>query len=138
MRSRGTRTGGGSDVAGRMEWIREPDTRGVPENEPARDAEGKPFTGILTGNSEADAMIHDMVTEGGEPWDSAVSAMYEANDHTFALPANPADAEFTTAMQDAVNSVLNGEATAEDALAKAQDSAQKSLDDAWAKLESAD
>ena len=45
------------------------------------------------------------------------------------------DAEFTTAMQDAVNSVLNGQATPADALAKAQTSAQKALDDAWAKLD---
>ena len=37
--------------------------------------------------------------------------MYEANDNTVSLPANPADAEFEQAMQDAVNSVLNGEAT---------------------------
>lgn len=103
----------------------------------ARNAEGKPFTGILTGNAEADQMIQGMVTEGGEPWDTAVAKMYEANENTFSLPANPADAEFTTAMQDAVNSVLNGQATPADALAKAQTSAQKALDDAWAKLDKA-
>jgi len=61
--------------------------------------------------------------------------MYEANDNTFSLPANPADAEFKTAMQDAVNSVLNGQATPQDALAKAQQTAQKALDDAWAELD---
>jgi multiple sugar transport system substrate-binding protein len=101
----------------------------------ARDKDGKPFTGILTGNKKADDMIQGMVTSGGQPWDTAVSKMYEANEHTFSLPANPADAEFTTALQDAVNSVLNGQAEPRDALAKAQQTAQKALDDGWAQLE---
>ena len=101
-----------------------------------RDEEGKPFTGILTGNAEADEIIQGMVTSGGEPWDTAVAKMYEANDNTFALPANPADAEFKSALQDAVNSVLNGQATPEEAMATAQETAQSALDEAWAKLES--
>ena len=104
----------------------------------AREAEGKPFTGILTGNADADSEIQGMVTSGGEPWDTAVAKMYEANDNTFSLPANPADAEFKTALQDAVNSVLNGKAEPADALAKAQETAQSALDDAWAKLEQED
>jgi multiple sugar transport system substrate-binding protein len=102
----------------------------------ARDEEGKPFTGILTGNTKADAMIRDMTTSGGEPWDTAVAKMYEANDSTFSLPANPADAEFKSALFDAVNSVLNGKASPEEALAKAQENAQSALDEAWASLES--
>ncbi|WP_173922737.1 ABC transporter substrate-binding protein [Agromyces sp. Marseille-P2726] len=101
----------------------------------AREAEGKPFTGILTGNTVADEQIREMVTSGGEPWDSGIEAMYEANDHTVSLPANPADAEFEQAMQDAVNSVLNGEATPEEALAKAQETAQKALDEGWQTIE---
>ncbi|MGN6221840.1 MAG: ABC transporter substrate-binding protein [Microbacterium sp.] len=100
----------------------------------ARKADGKPFTGILTANAKADQMIHDMTTSGGEPWDTAVSKMYEANDNTFSMPANPADAEFKSAMFDAVNAVLDGKAEAKDALADAQKTAQSALDDAWAKL----
>ena len=100
-----------------------------------REEEGKPFTGILTANSVADEQIREMVTSGGEPWDSGIDAVYEANDNTVSLPANPADAEFEQAMQDAVNSVLNGEATPEEALAKAQDTAQKALDEGWQTLE---
>lgn len=76
-----------------------------------------------------------MVTSGGEPWDSGIAAMYEANDHSVAQPANPADAEFEDAMQSAVNKVLNGQATPEEALAEAQETAQKALDDAWSELE---
>ena len=102
----------------------------------AREEEGKPFTGILTGNAEADEIIQGLVTSGGEPWDTAVAKMYEANDSTFALPANPADAEFKSALQDAVNSVLNGQATPEEAMTAAQETAQSALDEAWAKLES--
>ena len=100
-----------------------------------REEEGKPFTGILTANSVADEQIREMVTSGGEPWDSGIDAVYEANDNTVSLPANPADAEFEQAMQDAVNSVLNGEATPEEALAEAQDTAQKALDEGWQTLE---
>ena len=103
-----------------------------------REDEGKPFTGILTGNTDADEAIREMVTSGGEPWDSGVEAMYEANDHAVSLPANPADAEFEQAMQDAVNGVLNGEATPEEALAEAQATAQEALDEGWEKLESRD
>lgn len=101
----------------------------------ARDAEGKPFTGILTGNVAADEIVRELVSDGGEPWNTAVAAMYEANDHTFALPANPADAEFKSAMFDAVNQVLNGQATAADALAAAQEEAQSALDEGWAEIE---
>lgn len=104
----------------------------------AREAEGKPFTGLLTGNGEADELIQGMVTSGGEPWDTAVAKMYEANESTFALPANPADAEFKAALQDAVNAVLNGQSTPRAALAAAQETAQKALDEAWTKLESED
>jgi multiple sugar transport system substrate-binding protein len=100
----------------------------------AREAEGKPFTGILTANAKADQMIRDMTTSGGEPWDTAVAKMYEANDSTFSMPANPADAEFKAAMFDAVNAALDGKATPADALADAQKEAQSALDDAWSKL----
>ena len=96
-----------------------------------REEEGKPFTGILTGNTVADDQIRELVTSGGEPWDSGIAAMYEANDHTFTLPANPADAEFEDAMFGAVNKVLNGEASAQEALDQAQETAQKALDKAW-------
>ena len=101
----------------------------------ARNAEDKPFTGILTANAAADEKVESMVTSGGEPWDSGVEAMYDANDHTFSLPANPADAEFINAMQDAVNKVLNGQAEPEAALGDAQKVAQKALDSAWAKFD---
>lgn len=100
-----------------------------------REEEGKPFTGVLTGNSIADEQIRAMVTSGGQPWDDGVAAMYEANDNAFSMPANPADAEFKTAWLDAVNSVLNGQGAAQSALDQAQETAQSALDEAWDKLE---
>jgi multiple sugar transport system substrate-binding protein len=99
----------------------------------ARAEEGLQFTGLLTGNKEADQRIRDELVEpsGEENWDGAVEAMYEANDNTFAFPANPADADFRTAWMDAVNRVLNGQAEPADALAQAQEKAQAALDSAW-------
>ena len=100
-----------------------------------REEEGTPFTGILTGNSVADEQIREMVTSGGEPWDSRRRRDVRGERQHRLAAANPADAEFEQAMQDAVNSVLNGEATPEEALAEAQDTAQKALDEGWQTLE---
>jgi multiple sugar transport system substrate-binding protein len=72
---------------------------------------------------------------GDETWDAAVEATYEANDNTFSMPANPAGEEFETAWQDAVNRVLNGQQSPEEAMKQAQKEGQKALDDAWAELE---
>ena len=98
-----------------------------------RNKDGKPFTGVLTGNDEADAEIQAMTTATEDPWKTGVEAMYQANDNTFALPPNPADAEFKTAWQDAVNRVLNGQQDPQEALDQAQEEAQAVLDEAWAK-----
>lgn len=103
-----------------------------------REEDGLPFTGILTGNTVADEQIQGMTTADEEPWASGVAAMYEANENTFSLPANPADAEFEDAMFEAVNSVLNGEAEPADALAEAQETSQAALDEGWAELEAGD
>lgn len=95
---------------------------------------GQLFTGLLTGNAEADEQIREQFVpdDAPEPWASAISAIYEANDNTFSLPANPADAEFKTAWQDAVNRVLNGQAGAQESLEQGQQEAQAALDEAWA------
>jgi multiple sugar transport system substrate-binding protein len=98
-----------------------------------REESGQLFTGLLTGNAQADEQIRELVPEDApEPWISAINAMYEANDAAFTLPANPADAEFKTAWQDAVNRVLNGQAAAQESLDQGQEEAQAALDEAWA------
>lgn len=101
-----------------------------------RGADGKPFTGLLTANTVADEQIRAMVTDaGGDNWNDAIDAMYEANDNSFALPASPADAEFKSIWQDAVNRVLNGEMTVQESLDRGQNEAQDALDEGWADLE---
>lgn len=98
----------------------------------AREAEGKPFTGILTGNEQADEQIKEMVGDSAAaPWGDAIEAIYEANEHSFSFAASPADAEFTSIWQDAVNAVLTDGADPQTALSSAQEKAQSALDDAW-------
>lgn len=98
-----------------------------------RDRGDAAFTGLLTGNEEADGQIRDLVQPtGSEVWDQAVEATYLANDHTFSLPATPAGNEFEQAWQDGVNRVLNGQQSPEEAMQQAQDEAQEALDGAWA------
>ena len=101
-----------------------------------RKKDGGLFTGLLTGNTEADEQIEAMVEPSGDQkWDTAVEKTYEANDATFSLPANPAGEEFETAWQDAVNRVLNGQEKPQEAMARAQEEAQTALDEAWSTLD---
>lgn len=104
-----------------------------------REEEKKPFTGLFTANQSADDQIKakyvDASTALESPWKEAVEASYTANDASFSMPAMPADAEFKQAWLDAVNRVLNGDATATDSLAAGQKEAQAALDKAWADLD---
>jgi len=101
----------------------------------ARAADGKPFTGILTGNSVADDKIQELIgSDVAQPWKDAIDAIYEANSNSFSLPADPADAEFTQIWHDAVNAVLTNGADPKQSLEAAQKKAQTALDSAWAKV----
>jgi multiple sugar transport system substrate-binding protein len=101
----------------------------------ARAAEGQTFTGVYTGNRVADERIFGDIYEpsGNAAFDNAVDTILAVQDVGFAMPANPAGAEFRQAWQDAVNRVLNGEQTAQEALDQAQEEAQLALDDAWSR-----
>lgn len=103
----------------------------------ARDKQDKPFTGLLTGNKVADAQIEKLVTQDGSTWAKGAELMYEADAHTFTLPANPADNEFKQIYLDAVNRVLNGQQSASDSLAQGQKEAQAALDKGWASMKDA-
>lgn len=98
-----------------------------------RAAEGLPFAGVYTGNRVADEQIFGSVYQpsGDAPFDDAVEVLLDVQDKAFAIPANPAGAEFRQAWTDAVNRVLNGEQGAQEALDQAQAEAQEALDDAW-------
>jgi multiple sugar transport system substrate-binding protein len=98
-----------------------------------REEAGTTNTGVYTGNREADEIIFGEIVAPGtsEIFDNGVSVALEVMDHAFSIPANPAGAEFRQAWQDAVNRVLNGEQTAQEALDQAQEEAQAALDAAW-------
>lgn len=99
----------------------------------------KPFTGLFTANRTADEQIKEQFVDTNDylasPWAEAVEASYEANNHSFAIPALPADAQFKQAWLDAVNRVLSGNASVTDSLETAQDEAQRALDQAWSEWE---
>lgn len=97
-----------------------------------RKAEGKPFTGVYTGNEVADEKIFgELVQLGDTPvYDKAVKGVLEAQESAFSLPASPASSEFETAWKDAVNRVLSGQQSPADAMKQAQQEAQTALDNA--------
>jgi multiple sugar transport system substrate-binding protein len=97
-----------------------------------RKSEGKPFTGVYTGNEVADEKIFgELVQLGDTPvYDNAVKGVLEAQESAFSLPASPASSEFETAWKDAVNRVLSGQQSPADAMKQAQEEAQAALDDA--------
>ena len=100
-----------------------------------RAAAGQLFTGVYTGNRVADQQIFSEVYKpsGNKPFDQAVKVALAVQDKAFAIPANPAGAEFKQAWMDAVNRALNGEQDPQAALEQAQQEAQKALDDAWSR-----
>jgi multiple sugar transport system substrate-binding protein len=96
-------------------------------------AAGQAFTGLYTANSEADRRIYEEVYEPVDPaFDEAVKLLVDVQDDAFALPASPAGAEFNRALQDAINRVLEGSQTPEQALQQAQREAQDAIDAAGA------
>ena len=102
----------------------------------ARAAAGKTFTGVYSGNKLADEIIFGQLVKpsGSESWDAAVKVLVEAQASAISIPASPASSEFQQAWQDAVNRVLAGQQTVEEALAQAQTEAQTALDKAWASI----
>lgn len=98
-----------------------------------REEAGTVNTGVFTGNRVADEIIFSEIVgpTGNDALDDGIATILEVSDFAFSIPANPAGAEFRQAWQDAVNRVLNGEQTAEEALAQAQAEAQEALDEAW-------
>jgi multiple sugar transport system substrate-binding protein len=99
----------------------------------ARAAEGKSFTGTYTGNTIADEIIFGQIRQdsGNAMFESGVQTALGVQDAAFAIPANPAGAEFRQAWMDAVNRALLGEQSAAEALAQAQQEAQQALDEGW-------
>jgi multiple sugar transport system substrate-binding protein len=97
-----------------------------------RTAKKLPFTGLWTGNADADRRVLDEVYKpSGTTWlDEGVTVIADLQDKAFSLPPTPAGAEVKKAWTDATNDVLAGKATAQEALAQAQKEAQAALDKA--------
>ncbi len=95
-------------------------------------------TGTYTANRLADEVIFGEIVgpTGSDVFDTGVETILSLQENAFAIPANPAGAQFRQAWIDAVNRVLNGEQTVEEALNQAQQEAQAALDEAWAQSES--
>lgn len=90
-------------------------------------------TGVSPANMEAEAAIFGDIVgpTGSDVFDSGIETLLSVQEGGFAIPANPAGNEFRQSWFDAVNRVLNGEQTAQEALDQAQAEAQAALDEAW-------
>lgn len=92
-------------------------------------------TGVSPANIEAEGIIFSEIVgpTGSDVFDQGIQTLLDVQEGGFAIPANPAGNEFRQAWFDAVNRVLNGEQTAQEALDQAQAEAQEALDDAWSR-----
>jgi multiple sugar transport system substrate-binding protein len=106
-------------------WVASAETRKA-----QREEEGLAFTGVYSGNSEADEIIFgELVDLSDFPvFDAAVQAVLEAQENAYAIPNSPAAEEFRQIVLDAVDQALTGAATPEEALNAAQEEAQAALD----------
>ena len=98
----------------------------------ARKAQNLPFTGLYTGNANADKRIFAELYQpsGNKRFDDAVQTILSVQDAAFTTPASAAGAEFDKAWTDAVNRVLAGQSKPEEALNRAQQEATAALDKA--------
>ena len=88
------------------------------------------WTGLFTANSVADAKI-DKPTPGEPPqWTQTMTAVLDAQKHSFGIPASAASAEFQTAWTNAVTRVLQGQQSPKQALDQAQKEAQAAINSA--------
>lgn len=98
----------------------------------ARAKDGKPYTGTYTGNRAADEVIFRDIWKpsGNKALDQAVRTVLAAQGSAFTTPASAASSEVKDAWFEAVNQVLAGKATPQQALGAAQQKAQAALDKA--------
>ncbi|MDG4824843.1 extracellular solute-binding protein [Asanoa sp. WMMD1127] len=94
-----------------------------------RAAEKTPFTGLYTGNIEADKRIFAELYKpsGNQRFDDAVQTILSVQDKGFSLPASPAGAEFDKAWYDAANRALSGGGDGSAELARGQQEASAAL-----------
>jgi multiple sugar transport system substrate-binding protein len=90
---------------------------------------GKNFTGLHTGNRLADEQIaNELYGQSAPKWQEALDSVDEVQNSAFAMPATAASVELVTAWTNAVDRVLTGKQTAEEALKQAQSEVQEAID----------
>lgn len=106
-------------------WVAAAETR-----QAQREEEGLPFTGVYSGNSEADEIIFGEMVDLSEfpTFDAGVQAVLEAQENAYAIPNSAASEEFRQIVLDAIDQALTGAATPEEALQAADEEAQAALD----------
>ncbi|HEV2885435.1 MAG TPA: hypothetical protein VGX49_00870 [Jatrophihabitans sp.] len=85
------------------------------------------FTGLWTANTEADRQVHDKYVKpsGRAGFDQAIANYYASTETAFAVNSSKAGSEIKTAWTDAVNRVLAGRQSPEQAMKQAQSEAAK-------------
>ena len=108
-------------------WVQAAETRME-----QREEEGTAFTGVYSGNREADEIIfNDLVDLAEYPvFEEAVNNVLEAQENAYAVPSSPANEEFRQIVLDAIDQALTGAATPEEALQAADEEAQAAIDSA--------
>jgi len=91
-------------------------------------------TGLFTGSPEADTAIRDAYVKesGNAGFDQTIGTYYDAVSEGQTFGVSPAGQQIETELNNAVQSVLLGDKTAEEALADAQKAAQLAYDQATA------
>jgi len=109
-------------------------TRAAQKRADLRKESGALNTGVYTGNIKADETIFKDIVQPttSDIFNNGVQVILSLQENAFGIPANPAGDEFRQAWTDAVNRVINGEQTPQEALDQAQTEAQAALDAAWA------
>lgn len=87
-------------------------------------------TGLFTGSPEADQAIRDeyVVPTGNEGFDQVISTYYEVVEYGQSYAVSPAGQEIQNELNNAISSALLGDKTPEEALADAQQAAQRAYD----------
>jgi multiple sugar transport system substrate-binding protein len=94
---------------------------------------GQGFSGVFTGNTEADVKIYNQFanTNNQDAFDKSYKVNLDVQRYGFIVPPSAGGAEFQQAYMDAVNKVLAGQASPAAALKQAQKDAQSALNAAY-------
>jgi len=92
--------------------------------------QNKPYSGTFTANKKADEQIFAEVynAKDNKIINDGVEVAKSVQDVAYSLPANPAGNELVTAYTGAINRVLNGQQSVDDAMSQAQREAQDAIE----------